>query len=76
MLALARPCISNDHERWVQPEEADAWWVQLVIGPDALSILYSHIPFPLSKIGWAREFKEKPQPRFYNYYKLKDLLKV
>lgn len=76
MLALARPCISNEHERWVTREEADAWWVELVIGPNALSILYSHIPFPLSKIGWAREFKGKPQPRFYNYYKLKDLLKV
>ena len=76
MLALARPCDSSDYKRWVSPHEADAWWVEMVVGENALSILYSHIPFPLKQIGWAREFKGRPQPRFYNYYKLKHLLKV
>lgn len=76
MLALARPCVSGDHLRWVSPNEADAWWIELAIGKDALSILYSHIPFPLPKIGWAREFNGRPNPRFYNYNKLKSILKV
>lgn len=74
MLALARPCISDNHSAWVSPKEADAWWVEMVVGHNALPILYSHIPFPLPKIGWAREFKGKPTPRFYDYYKLKSIL--
>jgi hypothetical protein len=74
VLALARPCIQSDYKRWVGPEEADAWWVELVVGPLGLATLYSHIPFPLPKIGWAREFKGKPTPRFYNFSKLKTVI--
>ena len=74
MLAIARPCDSKNHTLWVPEHEADAWWVEMVIGPNALHILYEHIPFSLGLIGWAREFKGKPTPRFYNFHTLKEKL--
>jgi hypothetical protein len=73
-LALARPCIQSNYTLWVDPEEADAWWVELVVGLLGLAKLYSHIPFPLPKIGWAREFRGRPTPRFYNFNKLKTVI--
>jgi hypothetical protein len=45
-----------------------------LLGPLGLATLYSHIPFPLPKIGWAREFNGKPTPRFYNFSKLKTVI--
>ena len=73
-LSLARPCIQSNYTLWVDPEEADAWWVELVVGLLGLAKLYSHIPFPLPKIGWAREFRGRPTPRFYNFNKLKTVI--
>ena len=74
MLALARPCDSTKPHLWVGEKEADAWWIELVVGKDSLRHLYEHLPFPLNLIGWAREFKGKPQKRFYNFHKLKEKL--
>jgi hypothetical protein len=74
VLVLARPCIESDYKRWVSVEEADAWWVEMAVGPLGLLALYSNIVFPLPKIGWAREFKGKPKPRFYNFSKLKTVI--
>lgn len=74
MLALARPCNSLEPHKWIETRDADAWWVELVVGKDALRHLYAHIPFPLAKIGWRRDFKSGHYPRFYNFYKLKDKL--
>lgn len=74
MLALARPVVKENYKRWLGPDEyrlADAWWVELVVGDDALGILYLHIPFNLPHIGWSREFKGKPEARFYDFYKLR-----
>lgn len=66
MLALARPCDHEDPDRWVEPDKADAWWVELAIGEKALPTLISKIPFNLKYIGWRRGFKGKDKPRFYN----------
>ncbi len=74
MLALARPCLVERYEEWVEPQDADAWWIELCVGPNALSIMYSKIPFPFAKIGWRRDFKNKPIPRFYDFYKLQHRL--
>jgi hypothetical protein len=74
MLALARPCNSEDYQKWIPLHEADAWWVELVIGPNAMGTLYSKLPFELKSIGWAREFNGKPEPRFYNFDRLKSIL--
>lgn len=74
MLALARPVVRDDRQKWLGPDEyrfADAWWVEFVVGDEALGLLYMHIPFNLPYIGWAREFKGKPQARYYDFYKLK-----
>jgi hypothetical protein len=48
---------------------------RLVVGEYALNTLCIntyHFPCPL--IGWAREFKGKPTPRFYNFNTLKEKL--
>lgn len=75
MLALARPCVMARHEDWVDKTDADAWWIHLVIGENALWSLYRHLPFVLPYIGWERTFKGKPQPRFYKFRKLKQAIK-
>lgn len=75
MLALARPCVEADYRMWVEPNQADAWWVELAIGRNSLGILYSHIPFALPKIGWRRDFKGDERPRFYDFYKVANIIK-
>ena len=75
MLALARPCNMADYKLWVEPHQADAWWVELVVGPGALGILYSHIPFALPNIGWRRDFKGDERPRFHDFHKLANIIK-
>jgi len=72
MLALARPCDSKDYTRWIERDEADAWWVEIVIGDGALKALLGKIPFHLEKIGWRRDFKGGHYPRFYNFQRLKE----
>ena len=74
MLGLARPCDSSDYTKWIDAKDADAWWVELVIGPRSLPILLSKIPFDLPKIGWRRDFKYNRPPRFYNFYKVRDTI--
>lgn len=74
ILALARPCCIARPQSWVELRDADAWWVQLVIGHGALAALYNHLPFPLPKIGWARDFNGKREERFYDFQRLKSLL--
>lgn len=74
MLALARPCNSDDYSKWIPTHEADCWWIELVIGPDAMGTLYSKLPFDLEKVGWGREFNGKPQPRFYSFDRVQSLL--
>ena len=75
MLGLARPCDSTNYQKWVDLADADAWWVELAVGPNALGILYSHIPFPLARIGWARQLGGRQrEPRFYNFQKVKRII--
>jgi hypothetical protein len=70
MLALARPCHTDHYEKWVERDDANAWWVQLVIGPNAMATLLTKLPFPLPFIGWSRDFKGRPMPRFYQLDRL------
>jgi hypothetical protein len=73
-LVLFRPCREAEHETWTPLVEADAWWVELAIGDGALPYLISRAPHYLPRIGWAREFKGRPQPRFYDFNRLKQTL--
>ena len=75
ILALARPCNTEDYRLWVEPRDADAWWVEFVVGPNSLGILISHLPFSLPKIGWQRDFKGKTNPRFYPLHKVVSTIK-
>lgn len=70
LLALARPCRVAKYQLWCEKDDADAWWVELVVGPNALRHLYSHIPFYLPRIGWRRDFKGDCRPRFYDFNRL------
>jgi hypothetical protein len=72
VLALARPCIQSDYKRWVGPEEADAWWVELVVGPLGLATLYSHIPFPLPKNWLGTGVQRKANATFLQLQQTKD----
>jgi len=74
ILGLARPCHSSNYLLWVEPDEADAWWIEFIVGHRALGVLCSKLPFDLPKIGWQRDFKGKHAPRFYNLSKLKTTL--
>lgn len=49
---------------WCEMEEADAWWIELAIG--GMDVLLGKLPFAFPRIGWAREFKGKPEPRFWD----------
>lgn len=69
-LCLARPCIEREWERWVELDEADAWWVEMAIGPNALSNLLKQFPFRLPRVGWQRGARGDDRPRFYNYDRL------
>lgn len=63
-LGLARPCLEAEPERWVEIGKADAWWIELAVG--GLDVLIGKLPYSLPRIGWCREFKGKPQPRFWD----------
>lgn len=67
-LCLARPCIERDWQRWVQPEQADAWWVEIAIGP--LCDILHYFPFKLPRVGWQRGWRDDGRPRFYNLDRL------
>jgi hypothetical protein len=67
-LCLARPCVERDWRQWVQPEEADAWWVEIAIGP--LPRLLHYFPFKLPRVGWMRGWRNDERVRFYDYERL------
>lgn len=69
-LCMARPCVERDWQRWVRPDEADAWWVEMAIGPRALQSLIKQFPFPLPRVGWQRGARGDDRARFYNYERL------
>lgn len=71
-MLLGRPCVESDYLRWCPKEEADAWWLEWGCGD--IFPLIQRIPFELPRIGWAREFKGSPHPRFYDFHRLKSLL--
>jgi hypothetical protein len=73
-MGLAKPCRHEEPFEWVAPADADAWWIQFVYGPGALGKLLGKLPFDLPLVGWNREFKDRPDPRFYDFHKLKQKL--
>jgi len=73
-LVLARPCREAEYAEWTTVAEADAWWVELAIGDGALPYFARIAPHHFPRIGWAREFKGRPHPRFYNFNRITSLL--
>lgn len=72
-MVLFRPCVESDYLRWVPKGEADAWWVEWACGLDPFSFI-QRAPFDLPRIGWAREFKGSPEPRFHDFQRLKTFI--
>ena len=68
-IAFIRPCRESDPESFVD-DGHDAWFIELIVGYDRLDTLIQMLPYKLSRIGWRRGFKGKPNIRFYDFDKL------
>lgn len=71
-IGLARPCREEAPLEWCEFKDADAWWVELAVG--GVGELLKKLPYEFPRIGWAREFKGRGHPRFYDFNKLKGKL--
>jgi hypothetical protein len=67
-ILLAKPVKKNDGcpiNKWIEHDDADAWYVHFAIGENCFKQWWSKIPFKLSYIGFGRALKNKK----INYYK-------
>jgi hypothetical protein len=67
-LCLARPCVESNWREWVEPQEADAWWIEIAIG--RLPNIIHYFPFKLPRVGWQRGWRNDERPRFYSLNRL------
>lgn len=73
-IILAKPVSKNDGcpiNKWIKPNQADAWYIHFAIGENSFKKWWSKTPFKFSYIGFGRALKNKE----IKYYKSKNLFR-
>ncbi len=55
---LARPLnTAKGVDHWPEEKDADAWYVKLAVGENAMRWFFDRMPYALPFVAWKRDFK-------------------